>query len=119
MWCATKARLLQALLRELAPRSPPSPQYRQAINDFFATLPTAEIARSLPVGKSGTTVPTIWARAWAITVTAGTPFRSLQSYAGSVPRPSAAARPADQFRFACNPVLRDALHQFAFLSPVP
>jgi hypothetical protein len=79
-----KARLLQALLRELAPTVATVAEYRHAIDDFFATLPTGEIARSLPVGKSGTTVPTIWAELgdhgdrWDS-------FRQLQGYAGSVP----------------------------------
>jgi transposase len=111
-----KARLLQALLRELAPTLATVAEYREAINDFFATLPTAEIARSLPVGKSGTTVPTIWAELgdhldrWPS-------FRPLQGYAGCVPETERSGTAVlIKFRFACNPVLRDALHQFAFLS---
>jgi transposase len=111
-----KARLLQALLRELAPTLATVAEYRQAIDDFFATLPTAEIARSLPVGKAGTTVPTIWAELgedhdrWPS-------FRALQGYAGCVPETERSGHAVlVKFRFACNPVLRDALHQLAFLS---
>ncbi len=111
-----KARLLQALLRELAPTLATLAEYRQAIDDFFATMPTAEIARSLPVGKSGTTVPTVWAELgdhadrWAS-------FRHLQAYAGSVPETDCSGKHhVVKFRFACNPALRDAMHQLAFLS---
>ena len=79
-------------------------------------MPTAEIARSLPVGKSGTTVPTVWAELgdhadrWAS-------FRHLQAYAGSVPETDCSGKHhVVKFRFACNPALRDAMHQLAFLS---
>jgi transposase len=114
----TKARLLQALLRELAPTLATVAEYRAAIDDFFAAMPTSEIARSLPVGKAGTTVPTIWAELgdhadrWDS-------VRRLQGYAGSVPeteRSGSGGHRLIKFRFACNPVLRDALHQLAFLS---
>jgi len=111
-----KARLLQALLRELAPTLATLAEYWQALDDFFATMPTAEIARSLPVGKSGTTVPTIWAELgdhadrWAS-------FRHLQAYAGSVPETDCSGKHhVVTFRFACNTTLRDAMHQLAFLS---
>jgi transposase len=113
-----KARLLQALLRELVPTLATVAEYRHAIDDFFATMPTSEIARSLPVGKSGTTVPSIWAELgdhgdrWDS-------FRELQGYAGSVPETVRSGKGGHlliKFRFACNPVLRDALQQFALLS---
>jgi transposase len=111
-----KARLLQALLRELTPTVTAVAEYRQAIDDFFETMPTAKIARSLPVGKAGITIPTIWAELgddharWPS-------FRSLQGYAGCVPETARSGHAVlVKFRFACNRVLRDALHQFAFLS---
>lgn len=111
-----KARLLQALLRELAPTLTTVVEYRQAIDDFFATMPTADVARSLPVGKTGTTVPSIWAELgdhldrWHS-------FHDLQGYAGSVPETRRSGNGLlITFRYACNPVLRDVMHQFAFLS---
>jgi transposase len=111
-----KARLLQALLRELAPTVAAIAEYRHAIDDFFSTMPTAEIARSLPVGKSGTTVPSVWAELgdnsdrWPS-------FRDLQGYSGSVPETERSGKHCVvHFRFACNTPLRDAIHQLAFLS---
>src|SRR5207244_12599539 len=35
--------------------------YREAITDFFASMPAAEWATSLPGGRSGTTVPQLYA----------------------------------------------------------
>ncbi len=112
----TKARLLQALLRELAATQTVVAEYRQAIDDFFATLPTAEIARSLPVGKSGTTVPTIWAEL-GDQLDRWDSFQHLQGYGGSVPETVRSGKHCVvKFRFACNTPLRDAMHQLAFLS---
>jgi transposase len=112
----TKARLLQALLRELAATQTVVAEYRQAIDDFFATLPMAEIARSLPVGNAGTTVPTIWAEL-GDQLDRWDSFRHLQGYGGSVPETERSGKHCVvKFRFACNTALRDALHQLAFLS---
>ena len=112
----TKARLLQALLRELATTQTVVAEYRQTINDFFATLPTAEIARSLPVGKTGTTVPAIWAEL-GDQLDRWDSFQHLQGYGGSVPETVRSGKHCVvKFRFACNTPLRDAMHQLAFLS---
>jgi transposase len=113
----TKARLLQALLRELAPVVATVAEYRTALDDFFATLPTADIARSLPVGKTGTTVPTIWAELGDVR-DRWPSFRQVQAYAGSVPETARSGHgvPLVKFRFACNTVLRDAVQQFALVS---
>jgi transposase len=111
-----KARLMQTLVRELAPTVAAVAEYRRAVDDFFGSMPAAEIARSLPVGKSGTTVPTIWAELgdqrdrWHS-------FRAVQAYAGCVPETARSGATLHvRFRFACNPVLRDAAHQIALLS---
>ena len=59
-------------------------QYRKAIDDFFASMPAAQWARTLPIGKHGITAPTLWARLgdapgrWES-------FRHLQAHAGTVP----------------------------------
>src|SRR5262249_19793739 len=111
-----KARLLHTLLRELAPTIAAVDDYRAAIDDFFASMPTANIARSLPVGKTGVTVPTIWAEL-GDHPDRSTSFRDLLGHAGSVPETSTSGKHhVVKFRFACNKVLRDAMYHFAFLS---
>ncbi len=57
-----KSRLMQALVTELAAVVAVVASYRQAIDAFFATMPAAAWARTLPVGEHGVTVPTLWAR---------------------------------------------------------
>src|SRR5499433_489417 len=57
-----KSRLMQALVTELAAVMAAVARYRQAIDDFFASMQAAVWARTLPVGKHGVTVPTLWAR---------------------------------------------------------
>jgi transposase len=111
-----KTRLLQALLRELAPTVTTVAEYRQAIDAFFASMPMAEVARSLPVGKHGPTVPTLWAEL-GDDLDRWPSFRELQAYAGTVPETDRSGRHlVVKFRFACNPVLRDSVQQLAFLS---
>jgi transposase len=111
-----KSRLMQALVTELAAVVPAVASYRQAIDDFFATMPAAARARTLPVGEHGVTVPTLWARLgdapgrWQS-------FRHLQAQAGMVP---VTVRSGKQvvvaFRFACDKQLRYAVDQLAWLS---
>lgn len=110
------ARRLGALLAQLAVTVAAVQAYRAVITDFFATLPAAKWAASLPGGQSGTTVPSLYAELgdaggrWQT-------FRHLQGHAGAVP---VTARSGKQllvtFRFACNMHLRHAVHQFAFQS---
>ena len=111
-----KSRLMLTLLRELAPTLAAVAEYREAITDFFGTLPTAEVARSLPIGKTGTTIPSLWAELgddrdrWPS-------FRHLQAYAGSVPETERSGKcVVAKFRYSCNTALRAAVHQMAFLS---
>src|SRR5262249_35123447 len=79
-----KSRLMQALIAELTAMVAAMASYRQAIDDFFATMPAAAWARTLPVGEHGVMVPTLWARLgdapgrWES-------FRHLQAQAGMVP----------------------------------
>ena len=90
--------------------------YREVVEDFFARLPAAEWAASLPGGRSGTTVPAVWAELgdargrWE-----SAPH--LQGHAGAVPvtETSGTSRVV-RYRFACNHHLRAAAHQMAFLS---
>jgi hypothetical protein len=111
-----KSRLMQALVTELAAVVAAVASYRQAIDDFFASMPAAAWARTLPVGEHGVTVPTLWARLgdapgrWQS-------FRHLQAQAGMVP---VTVRSGKQvvvaFRFACDKQLRYAVDQLAWLS---
>ena len=97
--------------------SRPSAQYREAIEDFFASMPAAQWMRTLPIGKHGITAPTLWARLgdapgrWES-------FRHLQAHAGTVPvtKRSGKQQRVVQFRFACDKALRYVVDQVAFLS---
>lgn len=111
-----KSRLMQALVTELAAVGDAVASYRKVIDDFFATMPAAQWARTLPVGEHGVTVPTLWARLgdapgrWQS-------FQHLQAQAGMGP---VTVRSGKQlvvaFRFACDKQLRYAVDQFAWLS---
>src|SRR5262249_50124345 len=57
-----KARLMQTLLAQLAIVVGAVGDYREAIEDFFASMPAAQWARTLPIGDHGITAPTLWAR---------------------------------------------------------
>jgi transposase len=111
-----KARLVGALVEELAVTSRLVDEYRQAVDDFFASMPAAKWARSLPAGQHGTTTPTLCAELgdasgrWES-------FRQLQGHAGAVPVTERSGKhQMVKFRFACNKHLRHAVHQLAFLS---
>ena len=111
-----KARLVGALGAQLGPTVHAVKEYREAVDRFFASLPAAEWARTLPGGKSGTTVPTLWAELgdvagrWAS-------FRHLQGQGGAVPVTERSGKlQVVKFRFACNTHLRYAVHQVAWLS---
>ena len=111
-----KARLMQSLLEQLKPVVAAVAQYRKAIDDFFASIPTAQWARTLPIGKHGVTAPTLWARLgdapgrWES-------FRHLQAHAGTVPVTKRSGKPrVVQFRFACDKALRYVVDQVAYLS---
>jgi transposase len=111
-----KARLMQAQVAALTPVVEVVAAYRAAVEDFFAGLPAAAWARTLPVGNGGITVPTLWARLgdaperW-------TSFRHLQAQAGTVPVTKRSGKlHVVTFRFACDKQLRYVVDQVAFLS---
>ena len=112
-----KARLMRSLVEQLAPVVAAVAQYRKAIEDFFANMPTAQWIRTLPIGDHGITAPTLWARLgdapnrWES-------FRHLQAHAGVVPvtKQSGKQQRVVQFRFACDKSLRQVVSQMAFLS---
>ena len=97
-----KARLMRTLVAELAAVVAAVGEYREAIEDFFASMPTAQWVRTLPIGDHGITAPTLWARLgdaperWES-------FRHLQAQAGAVPLTKRSGKQrVVQFRFACG-----------------
>jgi transposase len=110
------ARRLAALLEQLDVVIATVEDYRGAIDDFFAHMPAAKWARSLPGGQSGTTVPRLYAE---LGDAAGRweSFQHLQGHGGVVPVTDSSGKyRAVLFRFACNTYLRDAAHQLALQS---
>jgi len=111
-----KARLLVVLIAQLKALLPAVESYEEKIEDFFASLPAAKLTKTLPGGKSGTTLPTLWAELgdaknrWQS-------WHHLQAEGGAVPvtQKSGKSR-AVQFRYACNKVLRYAAYWFSFHS---
>ncbi len=90
--------------------------YREAVRDFFARMPAATWAMSLPGGQSGTTVPSLYAELGDAAGRWHT-FRHLQAHGGTVPVTERSGKQVTvKFRFACNVHLRQAVHQFAFQS---
>lgn len=111
-----KARRVAVLLDQLEVTGGAVEAYRQAVEDFFVSLPVAQWARSLPGGQSGATVPTLWAELgdapgrWQTA-------QHLQGQAGAVPVTERSGKGyVVKFRFACNTRLRYAVHQLAFMS---
>jgi Transposase/Transposase IS116/IS110/IS902 family len=111
-----KARLLAALVVQIEAALQAVKQYEEQIKGFFASMPAADLVKTLPGGKSGTTVPIIWAELgdaknrWES-------FRHLQAEAGVVPVTQSSGKSRFvQFRFACNKHLRHAIYWFSFNS---
>src|SRR5262245_38297774 len=75
-----QARLMGALLEQLTVTAHTVQAYRQAISDFFARMPEAKWACSLPGGLSGTTVPTLYAEL-GDAIDRWESFRHLQAHA--------------------------------------
>ncbi len=110
-----KQRLVEVLLRQLAPVVEAVDGYRKAIMDFFAQLPAAEWATTLPASQ-GTLVPTIWAEL-GDAIGRWHSWQHLQGHSGVVPVTRGSGKSQlVAFRFACNSHLRHALQQFAFCS---
>lgn len=106
------ARRLDAVLAQLDVTVRAVGAYRGAITDFFARMPAATWATTLP-GGHGTTVPRLYAELGDAAGRWHT-FRQLQAQAGAVPVTDRSGKhTVVLFRFACNTHLRDAVHQFA------
>ncbi len=111
-----KARMMLTLVAALAPVVEAVASYRRAVDDFFAGMPAAQWARTLPGGEHGITVPTLWARLGDAPAR-WTSFRHLQAQAGTVPVTKRSGKQqVVTFRFACDKALRYVIDQVAFLS---
>jgi transposase len=111
-----KAKLLLALGVQLEALVKAVNSYNEEVQSFFAAMPAAEIAKTLPGGKSGTTVATIWAEL-GDAQNRWNSFRHLQAEAGAVPVTQSSGKSrVVQFRFACNKHLRHAMYWFSFNS---
>jgi transposase len=109
-----KAQLVEILIEQLRASIKAVKTYDDRVKSFFASTPAAEIAKTLPGGKSGVVVPAIWAELgdalgrWQSS-------RHLQAEAGAVPVTKASGKSRIvQFRFACNKHLRHAMYWFSF-----
>jgi transposase len=111
-----KARLVRALVAQWRVVVGEVEEYALEVDHFFAAMPLAEVARSLPGGKSGTTVPALWAEL-GDALDRWESFRHLQAEAGAIPVTQQSGKHQSVlFRFACNRHLRHAVTQFAFIS---
>jgi transposase len=112
----TKARIVQVLVQQLDTVVEAVAGYQEEIARFFAALPAAQWMNSLPVGRHGIMVPTIWAEL------GDAPGRwqsvaHLQAHGGMVPVTQRSGKQqVVRFRFACNTQLRYALDRLAFCS---
>lgn len=111
-----KSRLVSVLMDQLDVVVRAVSTYKKEVERFFASLPAAELTKTLPGGKSGTTVPTLWAEMgdaegrWES-------FHHLQAQAGTVPVTEQSGKSQFvHFRFACNKQLRYAVDWLAFTS---
>jgi len=111
-----KAKLLLALVVQLEALLPAVESYSEEVERFFASMPAAELVKSLPGGKSGTTIPKLWAELgdaknrWQS-------FRHLQAEGGGVPVTKSSGKShVVHFRFACNKYLRHAIYWVSFNS---
>jgi transposase len=111
-----KARLVNVLVKQLGAAVSAVNEYRAVVEDFFAALPAAEWARTLPGGKSGTIVPTLWAELGDATGRWQS-FHHLQAQSGTVPVTACSGKTKlVRFRFACSANLRYAAYWLAFIS---
>ncbi len=110
-----KTRLVLVLLRQLETAVQAVDAYRKAVMEFFAELPAAAWATTLPASQ-GTLVPTIWAEL-GDAASRWVSWQHLQGHSGVVPVTRSSGKSQGiYFRFGCNLHLRRALQQFAFCS---
>lgn len=109
-----KSRLMHAVLTQLPAVSQAVRAYRSTIEDFFAALPGADWARSLPCSGSGILVPALYAELGDAPARWQS-FRHLQAQAGTVPVTVSSGKSQQvRFRLACQSPLRYAITWLAF-----
>lgn len=111
-----KARLVRVLVEQLKLLIQALDKYGREVASFFASMPAAKLFLKLPGGKSGTTLPTLWAYL-GDTEGRWESFKHLQAYSGTVPvtRRSGKSQVV-HFRYACNKGMRYAVYLLAFIS---
>jgi transposase len=111
----TKARLTLALVEQLLPLGKQIVEYDKAITDRFLTHADSQIFESLP-GAGKRLAPRLLAE-WGDDRNRYAETRSIQALAGTCPVLWKSGEFATvHMRFACLKPLRNALHQFAWLS---
>lgn len=111
-----KAQLLTVLVIQLKSLIEAVESYSEKVQRFFASMPAAKLVKELPGGKSGTTVPMLWAEL-GDAKSRWESFRHLQAEAGGVPVTKASGKShVVHFRFACNKLLRYASYWLSFSS---
>ena len=111
-----KAQLLAVLVVQLKILVQAVESYSQRVQRFFASMPAAKLVKTLPEGKSGTTVPMLWAEL-GDAKSRWESFKHLQAEAGGVPVTKASGKSrVVHFRFACNKLLRYASYWMSFNS---
>ena len=102
----TKAQLLLVLVIQLRSLAEAVKNYSDRVESFFASMAAAKFVKTLPGGKSGTTVPMLWAEL-GDAQSRWQSFRHLQAEAGGVPVTKASGKSrVVLFRFAGNKLLR-------------
>ena len=79
-----KARLMAVLVVQLKTLREAVKNYNERIRSFFASMPAAELVKTLPGAKTGTIVATLWAEL-GDAKSRWESFRHLQAEAGVVP----------------------------------
>ena len=111
-----KSQLLTVLVAQLKALSEAVESYSDKVQRFFASTPAADLAKTLPGAKSGTTIALLWAEL-GDAKTRWESFGHLQAEAGAVPVTKASGKSCYvQFRFACNKLLRYSTYWFSFNS---
>ena len=111
-----KSQLLLVLVIQLRSLTEAVKNYSEEVERFFASMPAAKLVKTLPGGKSGITVPMLWAEL-GDAKSRWQSFRHLQAEAGGVPVTKASGKSrVVQFRYACNKLLRYASYWFSFNS---
>jgi transposase len=111
-----KSQLLAVLVDQLKSLGEAVDRYSERVQRFFASTPAADLAKTLPGGKSGMTISMLWAEL-GDTKSRWVSFRHLQAEAGAVPVTIKSGKSCSvQFRYACNKLLRYATYWFSFNS---